>query len=71
MAAQLAEMCVKYKELSAKQQEQLEEVEKRQFQNKLVERQMDKEFERRLKSIDLEDDDVVETSSEPKKVSKK
>jgi len=29
MAAELAEMCVRYKQLSAKQQEQIEEVEQR------------------------------------------
>ena len=37
-----------------------EEVERLQFEKKMIERRMDQEFERRLKSMDLEEEEVQE-----------
>ena len=47
---------MQYKQLSERQLEEQEEREHRQMEKQFVERAKDKEFERRLKSIDLEED---------------
>ncbi len=44
-------------------------MDRQQFEKKFIERRMDSEFERRLKAIDLEDDDsMVEEESTKMKV---
>jgi hypothetical protein len=44
-------------------------LDRQQFEKKFIERRMDSEFERRLKAIDLEDDDsTVEEESTKTKV---
>ena len=51
---------MEYKRLSQEQQDKQDEIERQQFEKKFIERKMDSEFERRLKAIDLEDDDSME-----------
>ena len=51
----LEDLCKQYKELSEKQLEEQEEREHRQMEKQFIERSKDAEFERRLKSIDLEE----------------
>lgn len=48
---------MEYKRLSQEQQDKQDELDRQQFEKKFIERKMDSEFERRLKAIDLEDDD--------------
>lgn len=48
---------MEYKRLSQEQQDKQDELDRQQFEKKFIERRMDSEFERRLKAIDLEDDD--------------
>jgi len=50
---------VEYKRLSQEQQDKQDELDRQQFEKKFIERRMDSEFERRLKAIDLEDDDSM------------
>jgi hypothetical protein len=55
----LKDLCVEYKRLSQEQQDKQDELDRQQFEKKFIERRMDNEFERRLKAIDLEDDDTI------------
>lgn len=50
---------MEYKRLSQEQQDKQDELDRQQFEKKFIERRMDSEFERRLKAIDLEDDDSM------------
>ena len=61
-------MCLEYKRLSQEQQDKQDEIDRQQFEKKFIERKMDSEFERRLKAIDLEDDDSLPEESTKTKV---
>jgi hypothetical protein len=64
----LKDLCVEYKRLSQEQQDKQDEIDRQKFEKKFIERSMDAEFERRLKDIDLEDDDSLpEENSNQKK----
>lgn len=57
----LTEMCQKYKVLSLELQDKKEDIEYSKMEKKMIESKKDRDFEKRLKSIDLddEDDDVL------------
>jgi hypothetical protein len=57
---------VEYKRLSQEQQDKQDELDRQQFEKKFIERRMDNEFERRLKAIDLEDDDTIASEESTK-----
>ena len=67
----MKDLCVEYKRLSQEQQDKQDEIERATFEKKYNERRMDSEFERRLKSIDLEDDDSIEETGKKAKTAKK
>jgi hypothetical protein len=62
----LKDLCVEYKRLSQEQQDKQDELDRQQFEKKFIERRMDNEFERRLKAIDLEDDDTIASEESTK-----
>ena len=64
----LKDLCLEYKRLSQEQQDKQDEIDRQQFEKKFIERKMDSEFERRLKAIDLEDDDSLPEESTKTKV---
>ena len=60
----LKELCDRYKEISAQQQDKREDIMYREAERKFQERKLDQEFAARLKDIDLESEATTNSSDE-------